>query len=73
VLPPGGAAVVYVTLPTELLEPLEATRLALARLQRRRDALAEQFAEAAAARGGLVRGLYQLLGKLEPTAYVWTR
>jgi SAM-dependent methyltransferase len=127
VLHPGGAAVVYVTLPTELLEPREAAQLAqscaltgstaaeieaaardsglaertverlgsewreamtesdswdaradvlsLARLQRRRDELVAEYGEAAidAAWGGLVWGLYQVLGKLCPTVYVWTR
>jgi SAM-dependent methyltransferase len=127
VLRPSGAAVVYVTLPTERLEPREREQLtnacaltgftaaelegtardagltehsvdrlgtewreamiesgvwdangdllALARLQRRRDALVDEFGGAAvdAAWGGLVWGLYQLLGKLEPTVYVWTR
>lgn len=127
VLRPGGAAVVYVTVPTELLEPREAARLAgscaltgftaagveeaaraagltlrsvdrlgtewreamaetgtwdvaadvlaLARLERRRGGLAAQHGEAAvdAAWGGLVWGLYQVLGKLCPTVYVWTR
>ena len=127
VLRPGGAAVVYVTLPTDRLEPQEAERLArtcaltgytaeqvefaavaaglslhsadrlgtewresmiengawdtaadllaLARLDRRRDALVERYGEAAAdaAWGGLVWGVYQVLGKLCPTVYVWTR
>jgi SAM-dependent methyltransferase len=127
VLRPGGAAVVYVTLPTERLEPREAAELAqscaltgvtraeieaaardaglversvdalgtewreamaesdswdvradvlaLARLQRRRDELTAEYGEAAidAAWGGLVWGLYQVLGKLCPTVYVWTR
>jgi len=127
VLRPAGAAVVYVTLPTERLEPQEAERLAhtcaltgfsadqieeaarsagltlrsvdrlgpewresmlesgnwdaaadllaLARLDRRRGALVEQYSAAAvdAAWGGLVWGVYQVLGKLCPTVYVWTR
>jgi SAM-dependent methyltransferase len=127
VLRPGGAAVVYVTLPTDRLEPQEAERLAhtcaltgytaeqveaaahaaglalrsvdrlgtewresmiesgiwdtaadllaLVRLDRRREALVEQYGEAAvdAAWGGLVWGVYQVLGKLCPTVYVWTR
>jgi SAM-dependent methyltransferase len=47
--------------------------LALARL-RRGDAV-EQFGKAAvdAARGGLLWGIYQLLGKLCPTVYLWER
>ena len=127
VLRPDGAAVVYVTLPTELLEPQEAERLAhtcaltgctaeqveeaaraagltqrsldrlgaewresmiesgawdtaadllaLARLDRRRGELVARYGEAAvdAAWGGLVWGVYQVLGKLRPTVYVWTR
>jgi len=127
VLRPGGAAVVYVTLPTERLERQEAERLAhtcaltgygaeqveeaaraaglsfrsadrlgtewreamiesgawdtaadllaLARLDRRRDELVERYGDAAvdAAWGGLVWGVYQVLGKLCPTVYVWTR
>jgi SAM-dependent methyltransferase len=127
VLRPGGAAVVYVTLPTELLEPHEAAMLAdacalthvtaaqietaardaglrertverlgsewreamaesgrwdpakdllsLARLLRRREELAARYGDAAvdAAWGGLVWGVYQVLGKLCPTVYVWER
>jgi SAM-dependent methyltransferase len=127
VLRPGGAAVVYVTLPTERLEPREADELThalalsgvtqakleqaardaglversverlwsewreemaesggwnvtgevleLARLQRHRHELAAQYGDAAvdAEWGGLVWGVYQVLGKLCPTVYVWTR
>lgn len=125
VLRPGGAAVVYVTLPTERLEPHEAAELtescaltgftaaeidaaareaglversverlgsewreamaegtrwdasadllSLARLLRRRDELVSRYGEAAvsAAWGGLVWGVYQVVGKLCPTVYVW--
>jgi len=127
VLRPGGAAVVYVTLPTERLEPREAEELTralalsgvtraeleqaarnaglaersverlwsewreemaesgrwnvggevleLARLQRHRHELVTQYGESAvdAEWGGLVWGVYQVLGKLCPTVYVWTR
>ena len=127
VLRPGGAAVVYVTLPTERLEPREADELAralaltgvtqarlesaahdaglversverlgtewreemaesghwnvtgevleLARLERHRDELVAQYGKDAvdAEWGGLAWGLYQVLGKLCPTVYVWTR
>jgi SAM-dependent methyltransferase len=127
VLRPGGAAVVYVTLPTEHLEPLEATELEgalaltlcsaaeieraaeaaslvprqverlgpewrertledgewdgtadllrLARLSRGHHELVERHGAAAveAAWGGLVWGIYQVLGKLNPTVYVWER
>jgi SAM-dependent methyltransferase len=49
--------------------------LQVARLQRRRDELATLHGDAAvdAAYGGLVWGVYQLLGKLCPTIYVWER
>lgn len=49
--------------------------LELARLTRRRDELVSQHGEAAteAEWGGLVWGIYQVLGKLCPTVYVWTR
>jgi SAM-dependent methyltransferase len=49
--------------------------LALARLDRRRDALVERYGTFAveAARNGLLWGIYQLLGKLRPAAYVWER
>jgi SAM-dependent methyltransferase len=127
VLRPGGAAVVYVTLPTERLEPREAAELKhmcalsgvtvdeleraareagltqhsvdrigtewresmiengtwdaaadlleLARAERRRDELTATYGEAALAalRGGALWGIYQMLGKLCPTVYVWTR
>jgi sarcosine/dimethylglycine N-methyltransferase len=127
VLRPGGAAVVYVTLPTDRLEPREAAELAqlcaltgysadevdaaardaglvevsvdrlgvewrermledgtwdaradlleLARLQRGRETYLAQYGAAAldAARGGAVWGIYQLLGKLCPTVYVWRK
>jgi ubiquinone/menaquinone biosynthesis C-methylase UbiE len=49
--------------------------LALARLDRRRDELVERYGTFAvdAARNGLLWGIYQLLGKLAPTVYVWER
>jgi SAM-dependent methyltransferase len=126
-LKPGGAALAYVTLPADRLEPREAAELAdscalapfdadeleaaalaaglrersvdrlgsewrermiedgtwdprddllaVARLRRRADELAAQYGDAAvdAAWGGLVWGIYQLLGKLCPTVYVWER
>jgi len=126
VLARGGSAVVYVTVPTERLEPREAAELAnavaltlrtadelesaaadaglserrveqlgsewrermledgdwdvradllrIAHLGRRRTKLdAEHGAGAVdAAWGGLVWGIYQLLGKLCPTVYVWS-
>jgi SAM-dependent methyltransferase len=51
------------------------TLLELSRLQRREPELTEAFgAESVAAfRGGSVWGVYQLLGKLRPTVYVWER
>lgn len=127
VLVPGGSAVVYVTVPTERLEPREAAELAdavalslrsaaeiesaaaaaglserrvehlgtewrermledgdwdaradllrLARLRRNREELAAEHGGAAvdAAWGGLAWGVYQVLGKLAPTVYVWER
>jgi sarcosine/dimethylglycine N-methyltransferase len=129
VLRPGGRMLAYVTLRTELLEPMEAamltaamalvpesldprhveesarsaglvpvvveqlggewrermiedgswnaaeTLLELSRLQRREQELVEEFgvASVAAYRGGSVWGIYQLLGKLCPTVYVWER
>ena len=49
--------------------------LRLARLRRREDALVERYGPeaVAAATGGLLWGIYQLLGKLCPTVYVWQR
>ena len=49
--------------------------LELARLQRGRQTYAAQYGEAAldAARGGAIWGIYQILGKLCPTVYVWRR
>jgi SAM-dependent methyltransferase len=49
--------------------------LQVARLHRQRDALVAAYGDAAvaAAWGGLVWGVYQLLGKLRPTVYVWER
>jgi len=49
--------------------------LQIGRLQRRRDELAALHGDAAvdAAFAGLVWGIYQLLGKLCPTVYVWER
>lgn len=49
--------------------------LKLARLRRRDVELVEQFGEEAvqAAAGGLAWGVYQVLGKLCPTVYVWER
>ncbi len=123
VLAPPGAAVVYVTVPTDRLEPREraelaanvhtaaeieqaaeeaglATRrlerigpewrermiedgdwdaaeslLSLARIDRRRPELVERYGAAAvdAARNGFLWGVYQMLGKLCPTVYVWER
>jgi SAM-dependent methyltransferase len=127
VLKPGGAALAYVTLPTETLEPFEAAELTaaaaltgvdadgleraaraanlvqrsvdrlgsewreqmleagawdasrdllrIAHLGRTRDDLVERHGAAAvdAAWGGLVWGVYQILGKLCPTVYVWER
>jgi sarcosine/dimethylglycine N-methyltransferase len=127
VLRPGGAAVVYVTLPTDRLAPAEAAALAsaaaltlygaddvesaaaaaglalrsaeqvgsewrermmedgswdaadsllsLARLDRRRPELVERYGTTAvdAARNGFLWGIYQMLGKLRPTVYVWER
>jgi ubiquinone/menaquinone biosynthesis C-methylase UbiE len=47
--------------------------LQIARLGRRRHELAAEFGDAAldAALGGLLWGIYQLLGKLCPSVYVW--
>ncbi len=49
--------------------------LKLARLRRRDATLVERFGEEAvdAAAGGLAWGVYQVLGKLCPTVYVWER
>jgi sarcosine/dimethylglycine N-methyltransferase len=49
--------------------------LAIARLDRRRTELVEQYGEVAVAvaRNGLLWGIYQLLGKLCPTVYVWSK
>jgi hypothetical protein len=57
------------------LEPRGADLLRLARLRRCEDALAERYGPepVAAATGGLLWGIYQLLGKLCPTVYVWQR
>ncbi|HEX6700411.1 MAG TPA: hypothetical protein VF101_06725, partial [Gaiellaceae bacterium] len=52
-----------------------ADALAVARLRRREAELVERHGSAsvAAAVGGRLWGLYQLLGKLCPTIYVWER
>jgi hypothetical protein len=49
--------------------------LKLARLRRRNAELVERYGQDAvdAAAGGLAWGVYQLLGKLCPTVYVWER
>lgn len=51
------------------------TLLGLSRLRRRERELVEAFGEAAvtAYRGGQLWGVYQLIGKLCPTIYVWER
>jgi sarcosine/dimethylglycine N-methyltransferase len=51
------------------------TLLGLSRLRRRERELVEAYGEAAAAayRGGQLWGIYQLIGKLCPTVYVWER
>ena len=51
------------------------TLLGLSRLRRREPALGETYGEAAVAayRGGQLWGIYQLIGKLCPTIYVWER
>jgi ubiquinone/menaquinone biosynthesis C-methylase UbiE len=51
------------------------TLLGLSRLRRREDELAAQFGERALAAyaGGQLWGIYQLIGKLCPTVYVWER
>jgi SAM-dependent methyltransferase len=125
VLRAGASAIVYMTVPTERLEPREAAELAqaaavtlrsapeiegaadaagltsrrteqlgtewrermledgewdgaadllrVARLGRRRDELEAEHGAAAveAVWGGLIWGIYQVLGKLRPTLYVW--
>lgn len=129
VLKPGGHAIVYVTVATDLLEPSERKELfdaiaiaaesadaaaiearaagagltlvsketiagewrehtietgswnpaddllRLSRLRRREDELLERYgaARVAAYIAGARWGIYQLLGKLEPTIYVWRR
>jgi hypothetical protein len=49
--------------------------LAIARIDRRRSELVERFGAPAVdvARNGFLWGVYQMLGKLEPTVYVWER
>jgi ubiquinone/menaquinone biosynthesis C-methylase UbiE len=49
--------------------------LELSRLERREPELIEEFGAGtvAAFRGGSIWGIYQLLGKLRPTVYVWER
>jgi SAM-dependent methyltransferase len=49
--------------------------LGLSRLRRRQRELADAYGEAAVAayRGGQLWGVYQLIGKLCPTVYVWER
>jgi sarcosine/dimethylglycine N-methyltransferase len=49
--------------------------LAIARLDRRRTELVERFGLEAVdvARNGFLWGVYQMLGKLSPTVYVWER
>ena len=51
------------------------TLLGLSRLRRREPELTQQFGEAALAAyaGGQLWGIYQLIGKLCPTVYVWER
>jgi SAM-dependent methyltransferase len=51
------------------------TLLGLSRLRRRERELVEAYGEAAVAayRGGQLWGIYQLIGKLCPTVYVWER
>jgi ubiquinone/menaquinone biosynthesis C-methylase UbiE len=51
------------------------TLLGLSRLRRREHELVDAYGEAAVAayRGGQLWGIYQLLGKLCPTVYVWER
>jgi hypothetical protein len=61
-------------LEDETWDPAQ-TLLRLSRLRRRRDELAKRHGAAAVAaeEGNLVWGVYQLLGKLCPTVYVWER
>ena len=49
--------------------------LSIARIDRRRSELVERFGAEAVdiARNGFVWGVYQMLGKLCPTVYVWER
>jgi hypothetical protein len=49
--------------------------LSIARLDRRRPELVDRYGAQAVdvARNGFVWGVYQMLGKLEPTVYVWER
>jgi hypothetical protein len=49
--------------------------LGLSRLRRRESELVDEFgaANVEAYRGGALWGIYQLLGKLSPTIYVWER
>jgi ubiquinone/menaquinone biosynthesis C-methylase UbiE len=49
--------------------------LTLSRLQRREDALVAEYGASAieALRGGQLWGVYQMIGKLCPTVYVWER
>ena len=49
--------------------------LTLSRLQRREDALVAEYGTTAveALRGGQLWGIYQMIGKLRPTVYVWER
>jgi hypothetical protein len=51
------------------------TLLGLSRLRRREPTLVETYGETAVAayRGGQLWGIYQLIGKLCPTIYVWER
>jgi hypothetical protein len=49
--------------------------LAIARIDRQRPELVERFGARAVdvARNGFLWGVYQMLGKLAPTVYVWER
>ena len=58
------------------MERRPTTLLELSRLSRREPELVERYGEAAgvaAYRGGALWGIYQLLGKMCPTIYVWER